>query len=91
MQSSSFRPPMAVPRFVPALAASFVSVASFAVLLAGFDDASPRRWLLPTPAVHEMVAQCDSFKHRAERDACSRQVIAVLLERQRREVLLASR
>ena len=92
MQStSSFRPRVAVPRFVPVLAAVAASLGSFAVLLAGFDDASPRRWLLPTPVVQEMLAQCSSFSERAQRDACSKQVVTALLEHQRREVLLARR
>lgn len=91
MQASIYRPHIAVPRYVPALAAAIASFASFSILLAAFDDASPRRWLLPTPAVQEMVAQCGSFAQRAERDACSRQVVAALLEHQRREVLLAQR
>ena len=91
MPQSIFRPRACVPRYVPVLAAVAVSVGSFAVLLASFDGASPRRWLKPTPAVVEMVAQCDAFADRAERDTCSRRVVAVLLAQQRREVMLAQR
>ena len=78
-------------RALPALAALFVSVASLAVLLAGFDHASPRRWLTPSPEVIALVAKCDTLPKRAQREQCTRQVVAVLVERQHTEAMLAQR
>ena len=91
MQTASFRPAGTPPRAVVALATAFVSLGSFTLLLAGFDKASPTRWLAPTPDLMALVSQCDTLPTRATREACTRQVVTALLQRQQREVQLASR
>lgn len=91
MQSTDFHPHTALPRWLPGCAALAVSLGSFAVLLAAFDSASPREWLVPTPSVKEMVARCDVFTQRAQREACMQTVVAVLIEHRQRAVTLAQR
>ena len=79
------------PQFLLAGAAVVVSLGSVAILLAGFDASSPRRWLVPTAHVTELVARCDTFADRAQREACAQTVVAALLEQQQRELVLAQR
>ena len=49
MQTASFRPSGTPSRIVVAAATALFSLGSFALVLAGFDKASPSRWLTPTP------------------------------------------
>ena len=91
MQTASFRPSGTPSRIVVAAATALFSLGSFALVLAGFDKASPSRWLTPTPEVMEMVSLCDTAPDRGTREACMRQIVTALLERQHREVLLAKR
>lgn len=91
MRSAEYQPRGAAPRIVPLLASGAVSAGLLGVMLTAFDRSSPGRWLLPTPDLVQMVSQCDRFAARSARDACARQVVAVLLERQQRELLLAQR
>jgi len=91
MHPTTYRPRGMPSRHWFALAAAVISLGSFAVLLAGFDGASPRQWLAPTPYVMELVAHCDAMPQRVDRDHCTRRVVTALRERQQREPMLASR
>ncbi len=91
MREPVFSPPGTLPRVALVSAAVVTSLGSFALLLRAFDQASPSRWLVPTPELVQLVSTCDAFPDRSARDACARQVVAALLERQQRELLLAQR
>jgi len=72
-------------------AALATTAALMLTLLAAFDAAGPARWLAPTPELLAMVAECDRLPARGAREGCSRQVVALMLEHERRALALAQR
>lgn len=60
-----------------------------ASLLGLFHQASPTRWLAPTPELMELAATCQALPGRGERLRCTRAVVATVRDRLGRETLLA--
>jgi hypothetical protein len=69
-----------------ALAVTGILTAS---LLGLFHQASPSRWLAPTPELMELAATCQALPGRGDRLHCTRTIVAAYRERLGRELLLA--
>lgn len=91
MSASHFKLGGVAPRSLLVLATVAASLGSLVLLLAGFDAASPRRWLAPSSEVLELVSQCDRLRERSVREACARRVVAALLQEQQHGQRVAQR
>lgn len=71
-----------------ALAATGVLMVS---LLGLFHQAAPRHWVNASPELLALVERCDELPPRAGRERCMQQVVALIVEREKRAVALAQR
>lgn len=76
-------------RLAAAAAAVTTSLSLLATLFLAFDRAGRQTWLVPSPEVMEMVANCDRHTERSVRDRCKQQVVAVRVARDRRGAQMA--
>ena len=63
-------------RVMAIIAALTASVGINGAVLLCFDSTSPAQWLLPTPAVLERLAHCETQRSRDSQDHCKQQVAA---------------
>ncbi len=72
----SFKTTQRRDRIMAGIAALTVSVAINGAVLLCFDSAAPAQWLLPTPALLERLAHCETQHSRRSQDDCKQQVAA---------------
>lgn len=76
MSSKRFPAPSLRERLACAAGALLTTTAVLAALLGAFHQLSADPWLLPTPEVLELAAQCQARPERVAREACLHQVVA---------------
>jgi hypothetical protein len=74
-----------------AVAALAVTVVLMASLLGLFHQAAPPNWVSASPELMVLVERCDELPPRAGRERCMQQVVALIVEREKRAVELAQR
>jgi hypothetical protein len=90
MNDAALRPDRRV-RLASATAAAVVSGALIASLLGLFHQAAPPHWVTASPELMALVERCDDLPPRAGRERCMQQVVALIVEREKRAVELAQR
>jgi hypothetical protein len=78
-------------RLACAAAALSASLAVTVSLLLLFHQASPSRWLQPTPELMELLASCQDMPTRGSRLDCTKGVVTAYGQRHERDVRLAQR
>lgn len=90
-QSSPFRLSCGRDRAVAMVAAAATSSSLFVALLVCVDTTSPDRWLTPSPALMESMANCDRHTARQWRAHCKQQVVSAHRSRERQTIQLTQR
>ena len=78
-------------RVMATIAALTASVAVNGALLLCFDSTSPSHWLLPTPAVLQRLAHCETQRTRQSQNDCKQQVAAARQAAPKQDLRLAGR
>jgi hypothetical protein len=77
---------------VASAAAALAATGVLMVSLAGlFHQAAPPHWVNASPELMALVERCDELPPRAGRERCMQQVVALIVEREKRAVALAQR
>lgn len=78
-------------RAMATVAALTASAGINAAVVFCFDSTSPALWLVPTPAVLERLAHCETRHTRAQQDDCKQQVAAQRPSQKAQAVQVAGR
>ncbi len=90
MTDTAYRPDRRV-RLAGAAAAVVTSGALIAMLLGLFQQAGPAQWLQPGPELAAVIERCEELPPRAGRERCLQQVVALIVEREKRALAMAQR